>query len=541
MTNPNDVLTLHEVAEMLNVSATSIRNWVKLGYLEKAGNNGISYDSLTTFKRDILGKEKLTQRANKSCKDSHNHEWLKQQILHEVQGQKPGDDSLSHRYEGGLSQSHKNQEGIFYTPPEVVKRFFDYLPDDCSSFVFCDPCCGTGNFLIEAIKRGVKPSNIYGYDIDEIAVAIARQRLATVEGGHEVNLAVQDFLNLAAEDPKPQFDIILTNPPWGKKLPKAERDDWALKFAAGTSKDSSALFFFASLRVLRSSGYLGFLVQEAFFNIASFESARQIALKQQIISLIDFGKPFKGLVTQAHGIVLRRESPQAGDRLLSITAKGEHSLPQYAFSQNPKSIFNFTCSEQDLRVIEHLFKQDHQTLAGSAKWGLGIVTGNNQKYCASEMKEGYIPVYKGSDISKSGLKSPSCFIPEDFSNYQQVAPLSLYQAPEKLIYKFITSKLAFFYDTEQRFILNSANLLVLKDEFPLSPQQLAELLNSRLMSWLFQKLFRTRKVLRQDLESLPIFVSYFERYQRFCEQDLLEFLYLREVPSGTYRVIDANR
>lgn len=541
MVNPNDVFTLHEVAEMLNVSAASVRNWLKLGYLEKTENNGISHDSLTTFQRDILGKEKLTQRANKSCKDSHHHEQLTQNILREVQRQKPGDDSLSQRYEVGLSQSYRNQEGIFYTPPEVVTRFFDYLPDDSFRFVFCDPCCGTGNFLIEAIKRGIKPSNIYGYDTDETAVAIARQRLTAFEGGNDVNLAVQDFLKLAAEHPEPQFDIIFTNPPWGKKLPKSERDHWALKFAVGTSKDTSALFFFASLRVLRSSGYLGFLVQEAFFNIASFESARQIALKQKIISLIDFGKPFKGLMTKAQGIILRRESPHLGDRLLSITSEAEYHLPQKTFSQNPKSIFNFTCSEQELRVIEHLFRQEHQTLAGSAQWGLGIVTGNNKKYCAREKKEGYIPVYKGSDISKSGLKPPSCFIPGDFSQYQQVAPLSRYQAPEKLIYKFIASDLVFFHDTEQRFILNSANLLILNDKFSLSSRQLAELLNSRLMSWLFQRLFRTRKVLRGDLELLPIFVGYFDRYQQFCEQDFLNFLSLEEVLRGTYRVVEVKR
>ena len=292
---------------------------------------------------------------------------------------------------------------------------------------------------------------------------------------------------------------------------------------------------------MRSSGYLGILVQEAFFNIASFERARQIALKQQIICLIDFGKPFKGLLTKAQGILLRRESPHGGDRLLSITSEGQHSLPQQAFSQNPKSIFNFTCSEQELRVIEHLFKQEYQTLVGSAQWGLGIVTGNNKKYCSSEIKEGYIPVYKGSDISKSGLKPPSCFIPKDFSHYQQVASLSLYQAPEKLIYKFIASELVFFHDTQQRFILNSANLLVLKEEFPLTSQQLVELLNSRLMSWLFQKLFRTHKVLRQDLESLPIFVSYFDRYKQFGEQEFLDFLCLREVSHGTYRVLEANQ
>ena len=85
--------------------------------------------------------------------------------------------------------------------------------------------------------------------------------------------------------------------------------------------------------------------------------------------------------------------------------------------------------------------------------------------------------------------------------------MELIQAQEKLVYRFISSRLVFFCDTRQRYFLNSANMLVLNDDFPLSANQLAETMNSQLTNWLFHQIFHTHKVLRGDLESLPIFTD----------------------------------
>ena len=85
-----------------------------------------------------------------------------------------------------------------------------------------------------------------------------------------------------------------------------------------------------------------------------------------------------------------------------------------------------------------------------------------------------------------------------------MASLKMLHAPVKLIYRFISNNLVFYCDTEQRYILNSANMLVLDDDFPLSSMELAEIMNSPLTNWLFKQLFHTHKVLRSDLEVLPI-------------------------------------
>lgn len=530
-----EAISIDDVAISLNVSSASVRNWIKTGYLRKAAKNSVTIESLQVFKDEILGTQKLNQRVNKSLKDQHDHSSLEEMILKNIISNEIHPEGLSNIYEESLSESYKNKEGVFYTPQEVASEFFNYLPEDCSELTFCDPCCGTGNFLVEAVRRGFKPFNVYGYDVDEVALKISRRRLEAFSGGSESNIEKRDFLSLVGHAGK-KYDVIFTNPPWGKKLPKSEKDSLAAYLAAGNSKDTSAIFFFACLNIINQAGYLGFLLQDAFFNIASYESARKAALANQIISLIDFGKPFKGLLTKAKGIVLSRQKPDVRHTTLCVTENAISKISQKVFENNPKLIFNFTCSEDDLQVIEHLLSISHRTLLGHARWGLGIVTGNNKKFCSPEPKSGYIPVFKGSEITRQGLKEPSTYIPDDLSQYQQVAPIQLYKAEEKLIYKFISSELVFFRDTEQRFVLNSANMLILEKSFPVNHKELSSLLNSKVMSWLFQKLFDTHKILRADLESMPIFTDYFAEQKTFLEKSFLEYLSLEEVSGGTYRI-----
>ena len=173
---------------------------------------------------------------------------------------------------------------------------------------------------------------------------------------------------------------------------------------------------------------------------------------------------------------------------------------------------------------------------GQAKWGLGIVTGNNKKFCKKHSEEGYMPVFKGADISKGELNSPSYYIPEDLSLYQQVAPREIFLAKEKLIYKFISSNLCFFCDDQQHFVLNSANMLIPNSNFPITGRQLCDLLNSEVLNWVFKEIFNTHKILRSDIEVLPIHHAYFDEHDIFSEDTYWDYLNIERCSDGTFRI-----
>ena len=527
----SDELTIEQAAATYSVSTATIRNWIKTGYLELTKSRLISENSITKFNQENLGKDKLVSRANKSKKDSHDHQKLQEKILLLIDSTVIDSAQITDEYQSQLSNSYRNKEGIYYTPEHVICDFFEEVKDDCKDLTFCDPCCGSGNFIIEALDRGFRPENIFGFDTDPVAVALTKKRIYDSTGYLSENIIQGDFIEYYIENMNLKYDVIMTNPPWGKKIKKDLKNRYAKQMGIKKSSDTSSFFFFASLGILNENGYLGFLLQEAFFNIETFADAREKALSYQLISIQDYGKLFPKLQTKAISIILKKTGPELDNEVKCRPGNDVYFRKQSSFTDNPKQIFNINSNDDEAKIINHLFSSPHANLDRGVEWGLGIVTGNNKKFVQKADFRGGVPVFRGSDISKDSLKTPTSFIPSDLSLYQQVAPKELYNAPQKIIYKFITNNPCFYLDKEQRYILNSANLIVLRD-FPITHNQLVSILNSHIILWLFEKLFNTHKILRSDLTSLPIHTEYFQKYEFFDEDNFLQYLRLQKTESG---------
>lgn len=534
-------ISIDEAAASAKVSSATIRNWIKAKHLKIEKKGFIVRESLETFLSGREGSKKLTGRANKSQKDSHDHEILSSEFIKQLDGVDLDFFALSEKYQAGLSESFRNKEGIYYTPNNIVVDLLSSITAEISDQTFLDPCCGSGNFIIRALELGFKPENVYGYDTDPIAVEFTKKRIFQKTGYKSAKIKNADFLEDSIVNQMRLMDYIYTNPPWGKKLEKDKRNRIGRALNAENSVDTCSLFFFACLRCLAISGRLGLLLPESFFNIATFESARIRALSLHITDLIDYDRPFKGLLTKSFAMVLKNESvDEIPTSVICRTKSQSYMRWPSSFAKNPKSIINFQTNPDAASVIEHVFSVPHVTLSGKARWGLGIVTGNNDKFMRLSGAEGHIAVFRGTDISKQGLTPATRYIPSDLTQYQQVAPIDLYKADVKLIYKFISSRLCFYCDTEQRYILNSVNMLVPSKDFPITPRQLCALLNSELINWLFFSLFKTCKILRADLEVIPIHIDFFQVNSEFTEDSYLDFLSLERIGCGAFRVKNKN-
>jgi len=113
------------------------------------------------------------------------------------------------------------------------------------------------------------------------------------------------------------------------------------------------------------------------------------------------------------------------------------------------------------------------------------------------------PIYKGKDVQNFILSEPSGFVRFTPEKFQQTAPVEMYRAKEKLIYRFISRKLVFAYDDKQRLTLNSANIVIPRiPDYPL--KVIAALFNSTIYQFIFQKKYSSIKVLRSHLEEMPL-------------------------------------
>lgn len=536
-TEYTETVSIGAAAESLRVSEATVRNWIKTGYLTQVGKGSVTKESMENFCENIAGKDKLTKRANKSLVDDHDHEALTANILARLDSNE-NPEVLGVEYESSLSNAYRNTEGVYYTPETICGDMISDCPQPKAGETFCDPCCGSGNFILAAIRHGFRPENVFGYDIDPVAVRITQCRIFATTGYFSKNIICANFLESQS---KSYIDIqsytaIATNPPWGKKLLKSEKLEYSHLLRAGKSLDTCSLFFFASLTALQENGFLSLLLPDSFFNITSFQDARSALLRHSLVAIRNFGKPFRGLLTRAISIAMsKKDTPSPKTTCYDVNGSSTHRL-QSTFVENPNKIINFDCSTEESFVISRIFSKPHLTLACNAKWGLGIVTGNNKKYCSKEQQANYIPVYTGSDVHKDRLSMPTTYIPNDLKLYQQVAPVELFESKEKLLYRFISSSLIFHHDTNQAYFLNSVNMVIVSDAFPCPMSRIAALFNTELYSWIFSKLFNTHKVLRADLEKLPIPTEFLNQQESFSEQELLDYYQIERTAHGTYRI-----
>ncbi len=133
-------------------------------------------------------------------------------------------------YEGLLQKNAedvKGGAGQYFTPRSLIKAMVEVVHLEPEQTI-CDPACGTGGFILAAHdfisqnyqldidqKKFLKFHTFKGKDIvDSVARLCVMNLFLHGIGGEESPIEVGDSL---ISDPGERFDIVLTNPPFGKK------------------------------------------------------------------------------------------------------------------------------------------------------------------------------------------------------------------------------------------------------------------------------------------------------------------------------------
>ncbi len=403
-------------------------------------------------------------------------------------------DLLGYIYQLLKFEGDKNIAGSYYTPANIVHKMIDGV--DLKDKKICDPCCGSGGFLNEIAKtKLVKPENIYGYDIDKIAVKIMKCNLFVIFKGEvfEPNIFCADFLKMSDN---PHFNLIITNPPWGAYIENHVKD-----FKEIHSKESFAYFIYQSIqKTNKKDGRLCFLLPESFLNVRTHRDIRKYIVENTAICKIEyFKKPFNNVLTDAISIELAFTSK---NKIAVVEKSSEHKINYDRFERDKDYIFSLYDDEKNL-ILKEIENRDCFRLTDS-KFALGIVTGNNKELVLDSKTKDSMPIYTGKEIKKYIADKPKKFIVYNKEKFQQVASDEFYFAKEKLIYKFISNKkLIFSYDNKKTLVLNSANILI-PINTPVNIKALCVLLNSNVLNFYFRHKINQIKTLKYDLQNLPI-------------------------------------
>lgn len=225
-------------------------------------------------------------------------------------------DAVGEAFEIFIGPSLKGPQGQFFTPRNVVKMVIDMIdpgPDDR----IMDPACGSGGFLVEALrhvwkkveeqgamykwpdnqiyaqKQKVAIDNFRGIDKDEFLAKVAKAYMAILGDGRggihcENSLENPKKWSVKARNAVSlgSFNVVVTNPPFGKKLriesaeALAQYDlghEWAegenFTFTKGDVAESQTpqiLFIERCLSLLQDGGKLGIVLLESIFGMPKY-------------------------------------------------------------------------------------------------------------------------------------------------------------------------------------------------------------------------------------------------------------------------------
>jgi len=200
-------------------------------------------------------------------------------------------DIIADAFEELIGTSFRGGEGQFFTPRNVVQMMIDILqPKEGDRII--DPACGSGGFLAHILqylqKQNINNYYITGIDKDLFLSKLAKIYL-TLLGESEYHVFCENSL----ENPKNwkndtreniqlnSFDLILTNPPFGAKIPVIGDDllqqyqlgyywknisgKWQITNKLREKQPPQILFIERIIQLLKEGGRAGIVLPEGIF------------------------------------------------------------------------------------------------------------------------------------------------------------------------------------------------------------------------------------------------------------------------------------
>jgi type I restriction enzyme M protein len=228
-------------------------------------------------------------------------------------------DAVGDAFEVFIGPALRGSEGQFFTPRNVVRMMIDIL-DPKPGEMILDPACGSGGFLIMALervwkkleaqakakgwsavqlerkRRDIASKCFRGIDKDSFLAKVTKAYMAIIGDGRGGVFCENSLLpppewhhNTREKIEIGSFDLVLTNPPFGTKIPiKGERVLAQYDLGHKWKKDKKTskvertamlhedqppqiLFLERCLQFLKPGGRLGIVLPEAVFGMPTYE------------------------------------------------------------------------------------------------------------------------------------------------------------------------------------------------------------------------------------------------------------------------------
>ncbi len=231
-------------------------------------------------------------------------------------------DAIGDAFEVFIGPALRGAEGQFFTPRNVVQMMVDILNPKPGEKVI-DPACGSGGFLIVALefiwreversgakkkwdaariaeeRRYVASQFFKGIEKDRFLAKVTKSYMAIVGDGRAGIHLANSLVPPKAWDPVMRkdvelgsFDVVITNPPFGTKIPvkgkdvlaqyqlahhfvRSDDDTFTPTNSLLDSQPPQLLFIERCLQLLQPGGRMGIVLPESLFGMPKYRHVSQ--------------------------------------------------------------------------------------------------------------------------------------------------------------------------------------------------------------------------------------------------------------------------
>jgi hypothetical protein len=442
----------------------------------------------------------------------------------------------------------------------------------------CDPACGSGAFLNQAldflikehqyidelqtnllgggfvfpdIENTVLENNIFGVDLNEESIEIAklslwlrtaqpRRKLNNLSSNIKCGNSLIDSKTVAGdkafkwEEEFPQifnpslrgtkqsgFDVVIGNPPYlvvkgGRWVGGFQYDKNAITLLKNQFETASQqintynLFLELGIKLTKINGIISQITPNTFLANEYSQKLREYLVNNSTITeIFNSGLVFDDASVETAVITyINTKNHKASTNIkLSIDEipLQLNLLEIMELTEDSKFLINI--NDKTINLLTKLSKL--KKIKSVAKVWRGLTTGNDKEYLTETKEtEKHKTIISGSEVGRYFLKSNQkyvYYVPEllDRARDERIFLLS-----EKLISKFVGDKLTFCYDNRQNYVINTACSTEILDN-NIKPFYLLAILNSKLINFYFQQVFSdsrsTFPIMKSgNIEDLPI-------------------------------------
>jgi len=204
-------------------------------------------------------------------------------------------------YPAMLPQDQRGALGAFYTPPALVRELLDRSEQhgvDWLTARVLDPASGGGAFLVgiamrmrhamahipqQLVLRQIQ-HRLVGFELDPHAAALAQSSLEILLGDlllatGQTLPAIVHICDTLEEEAKPEFDLVVGNPPYGRiKLPPEQRQRYARSLYGHANL--YGVFTDIALRWTTAEGCIAYVTPTSFLAGNYFSALRALLARE---------------------------------------------------------------------------------------------------------------------------------------------------------------------------------------------------------------------------------------------------------------------